>query len=301
MVLHVLVDVEEGRGRRVEAGQQLVDDDQELHLPRLLDEAPFHFLFEVFDLAHRRVFRLVEVRGKHFPIDVVFAKLLGEALAGFLALDVRRGRLVGGHDGALAGERGRLKHLVESAGRVDAVGNKQRVALPALQAVARLHVEHDVGDDLLQAILGAQHTAHRAPSLLELGFRKVCQASGLGLEPLVDLRLGREFLIDVARLVAQIEHDTVAHRLVVLVRVDVRPEYLDAARLVGLEQRGPGEADQRRFRQQRLHGLMELAGLGSVALVHEDEDLAFGAEALGQARLDLFDIELDVTGAGFLA
>ena len=32
-----------------------------------------------------------------------------------------------------------------------------------------------------------------------------------------------------------------------------------------------------------LHRLVQLARLGAVALVHEDEDLALGLEALGQA------------------
>ena len=98
---------------------------------------------------------------------------------------------------------------------------------------------------------------------------------------MIDLRLRRDLLVDVARFVAQVEHNAVAHRLVVLVGVDVWPEGLDAPPLVGSEQRGPGEADQHRPRQQRLHRIVELARLGAVALVNEDEDLALGVEALG--------------------
>ena len=55
---------------RVKAGQQLIYHDQQLHLPRLLDEALLHFLLELLDLAHRRVFRLVEVPRDHLTVDV---------------------------------------------------------------------------------------------------------------------------------------------------------------------------------------------------------------------------------------
>ena len=52
-----------------------------------------------------------------------------------------------------------LEHLEESARRVDAARDEQRVAVPALQPVAGLHVHQDVGDDLLQPV-----TRRRAPS-----------------------------------------------------------------------------------------------------------------------------------------
>ena len=55
MVVHLLVDVEVGRGRGVEAGQQLVDDDQQPHLAGLLDEALLDVLLELLDLVHRDV------------------------------------------------------------------------------------------------------------------------------------------------------------------------------------------------------------------------------------------------------
>ena len=76
MVLHLLVDVEIGRRWRVKAGQQLIYHDQELHLSRLVDEALFHLLLKAFDLVHRRVFRLVEVRRQHLSVGVVLEQLL---------------------------------------------------------------------------------------------------------------------------------------------------------------------------------------------------------------------------------
>ena len=96
-------------------------------------------------------------------------------------------------------------------------------------------------------------------------------------------------LVDVARLVAQIEHHAVLDRLVELVGVDVAAEDLDARLLVGLQQRRAGEADEHRVRQDRLHRLVQLAGLGAVALVDEDEDIALGLEVRRQRLLQFLD------------
>ena len=71
--------------------------------------------------------------------------------------------------------------------------------------------------------------------------------------------------------------------------------------LVVLEQRRAGEADEHGARQQRLHRLVQLARLGAVALVDEDEDVALGAEVLREALLDLLDEGVDVLVAELLA
>jgi hypothetical protein len=76
--------------------------------------------------------------------------------------------------------------------------------------------------------------------------------------------------------------------------VDVAPEDLDALLLVGLEQRRAGEPDEDRAGQDGLHGLVQVAGLGAVALVDEHEQVALGLEALGQRLLQLLDEALDV-------
>jgi len=132
-----------------------------------------------------------------------------------------------------------LEHLEEAAGRVDAARYENGVAVPALQPVPGLHVELDVSDYLVQPVTSGQRLLYGAPALLELGLGEVGQPLGLQLEPLVDLRLRCDVLVDVARLVAQVQHHTVAHRLVVLVGMDVGAEGLDAAALVGLEQGRP--------------------------------------------------------------
>ena len=76
--------------------------------------------------------------------------------------------------------------------------------------------------------------------------------------------------------------------------MDVGAEGLNAASLVLLEQRRAGEADQHSPRQQGLHGVVEFAGLGAVAFVHEDEDLAFRVKAFGQVAADVPDERVNV-------
>ena len=134
------------------------------------------------------------------------------------------------------------------------------------------------------------HLAHRAPLLLQPPPGDVGEALRLGLEPLVDLLRRGEVLVDVAGLVAQVEHHAVAHGLVELVRVDVRAEDFDRALFVGLQERRAGEADEGGLRQDGFHGPVQLAGLGAVRLVDEDEELAPSLEAGRQALLDVLDV-----------
>ena len=198
VVLHVLVDVEAGCGRSVEAGQELVDNDEELHPARFVYETLLHLLLERLDLLHRRIFGLVEMRSEHLAVGAVLEEPLGESFSGLLSLDVRRCRPIRGDDRALARQTGLLKQVEEAAGRVDAVGDEQRVAASALQPVACLHVEENVGDDLRKPAACAPHLAHRAPALLELRARDIGQALRLGLEPLIDLRRRGDVLVDVS-------------------------------------------------------------------------------------------------------
>ena len=164
-----------------------------------------------------------------------------------------------------------------------------------------LHVEQDVVDDLPGAWLGADDLLHRAPALLQLGAGQVGHALGLGLEPLVDLLRRGQVLVDVARLVAQVEDDAVLDGLVELVGVDEAAEGLDARGLVGLEQRRAGEADEHRPGQELLHRVVHLAGLGAVRLVDEDEDVALGTEVLRDLGVQLLDeVVLGLVAAGLV-
>jgi len=221
--------------------------------PRLVDEFLLDRFLELLGPVDGLVGLLVEPAGQHRPVDVVLAQLLGHALAGGFSFDVGRGGLVAGHDGAFARQLCPCKDLVELAGLVDAARDQHGVAAPVHQARAGSHVEENVGDDLVQPIPAGEHLAQRTPALLELGAGQIGQSPGLGLEPLVDpLRRGKA-LVDVARLVAQIQHHAVRDRLVELVGVDVAAEDLDALPPVRLQQRRAGEADEQGLGQDGRH------------------------------------------------
>jgi len=294
VVAHGLVDVEIGGRRRVESREQLVDDDEELHLPGLMDELRLHRLLELLSPGDRFLSRLVEPLREHLLVDVVLAELFRESLAGFLALDIRSVGTVRGDDRALAGQFRLSEQLVDLACLVDAARDEHGVATPAPQAVAGLHVQLDVGHDFLEPGLTGQDLAHRAPALLELGLGEVGEAAGLGFEPLVDFGLRRNLLIDVARLVAQVEDDPIAHGLVEFVGVDVGAEDLDAPLLVRAQERRAGEPDEHGIGQDRLHRVVEVAGLRAMALVDEDVDVALGAKVRRQRALEFMHVALHV-------
>ena len=91
-------------------------------------------------------------------------------------------------------------------------------------------------------------------------------------------------MVNVPRLVAQVQHHAFPHRLVEFVGVDVAAKHLDALLLVGLQQRRAGEADEQRVGQDGLHRLVQFAGLGAVAFVHEHVEIAVGFEVRRQFR-----------------
>ena len=111
---------------------------------------------------------------------------------------------------------------------------------------------------------------------------------------MIDLGGRGDVLIDVPRLVAQVEHDPVADRLVELVGVDVGAEDLDAGLPVGFQQRGSGEANEQGIGQQSLHRLVQLPGLGPVTLVDKHIDVALGREPDRQRLFHRLDIAGDI-------
>ena len=81
--------------------------------------------------------------------------------------------------------------------------------------------------------------------------------------------------------------------------MDVTAKNLDALLLVGFQQRRAGEADENRVRQNRLHRLMQFAGLRPVTFVHEHIQIALGHKILRQGLFHFFNVAFDV--AHFLA
>ncbi len=102
VVAHLLVDVEVGGRWRIEAGEQLVHHDQELHLPRLMDELLLHLFLELFHLADCALCWLIEPVGQHLAIDAVLEQVVRLTCAGLLALGISNTGGVAGDDGALA-------------------------------------------------------------------------------------------------------------------------------------------------------------------------------------------------------
>ncbi len=126
VVLHRLVDVEIGAGRRVEAGEQLVHDDQQLHVGRLLDEQRLGPLLVGLGLGHARLG--VDVL-QQLGVGVVDELLVGLGVgAGFFQRHVLGQRVVGGHHRALALERRLLEQREILAGLVDARRHQDGVA-----------------------------------------------------------------------------------------------------------------------------------------------------------------------------
>ena len=124
MILHLFVDVKISRRGSVEPGQQFVHDNQQLHLSRLVNE---HFLdrdFELFNLLHRSVFRLIKPACQHFPIDTVLAKFFRVAFASFFVLDVTVGRFIRSNNRTPVTKIRLRKQLVVFARLIDARRNQ---------------------------------------------------------------------------------------------------------------------------------------------------------------------------------
>ncbi len=284
VILHRLVDVEIGAGRRVEAGQQLVHDDQQPHVGRLLREQRLGPFLVGLGLGHARLG--IDIL-QQFGVGVVDELLVGFGVrAGLFQRDVLGLRIVRRDDGALALERRLLEQLEILAGLVDAGRHQHGVAALAGQSRLDAEIEDDVADDALHARSRTEHVLHRAPLLFQFVLLPVVQPLGLGLEPCVDLVLRAKPLVDVAGLVDQVEHDLVLDRLAELVGVDVAAKDLQAGLLVLLQQRRAGEADEDGIRHDRLHQLVQPAALRAVAFVDEHEHLADRRARLGFQFLD---------------
>ena len=284
VVLHGLVDVEVGAGRRVEAGEQLVHHDQQLHVGRLFDEQVLGPLLVGLGLGHARLG--VDVL-QQLGVGVVDELLVGLGVgAGFLQGDILRLRVVGGDHRALALEGRLLEQGEILAGLVDAGCHQHGVAALAGQARLDAEVEDDVAHHPIHARPGAEHLLHRAP--LASSARPSASRSGPWSWPRTRRRScpRSRALVDVPRLVDQVQHHPVFHTFAELVGVDVAAEDLQAGLPVLLEQRRAGEADEDRVGHHGLHHAVQLAALGAVALVHKDEDLAHGRAGLGLQLLD---------------
>jgi len=263
VVVQLVVEVDVRAARRIEAGQQLADDDQQLHVRRFLNEAALGFV-------------LVLIGGLALLEDVLRVGVELVALVTIRGLlgDRRSDRLVGGNDPAVRSERCVLQQPIVVAGVVDRCRDQDRRATVVVQPRLEAEVLDDVGDDALLAFAGTHQLLHRRPALAQDRLLEVVQSLGFLLEPLVDGGPGREPLRHVAGLVFEVQDDAVGYALVELVGVDVGAEDVPRHQLVAAKERGAGEADEDRALQPALHLLVHISALCAMALVHEDVEAA---------------------------
>ena len=133
VVVQLVVEVDVGAARRVEAGQQLAHDDQQLQVRRLLDEAALGFV-------------LVLLGGLAVLQDVlrVGVELVALVAVGRLAGDRVVVRLVGRDDAAVRAEGRVLEQPVVVAGVVDRRRHQDRRAAVVVQARLEAEVLDDV-------------------------------------------------------------------------------------------------------------------------------------------------------------
>ena len=149
VVLHGLVDVEIGAGRRVETRQQLLHHHEQLHVRRLLGEQRLGLLLVGLCLAHTRLgFDVLEQLG----VGVVEELFVGFGVrAGFLLGHILGVRVVGGDYRAPALERRLLEQGEILARLVDARCDQDGVAAFAGQTGLHAEIEDDVAHHPLHA------------------------------------------------------------------------------------------------------------------------------------------------------
>ena len=291
MILHRLVDIKISAGRGVKTGEQLVDHDQQLHVGRLAGEQRLGLFLVSLGLVHvgpgLDIFQQILVGViDELPVS------LGVG-AGFLPGHIPGLGIVGGDHRAFALEGGLLEQLVILAGLIDAGSDQNGVAPLARQPRLATEIEDDVAHHPVHPRFGAEHLLQGAPMIFQLGLLPVVQSPGLGLKPGVDLLRRAEPLVDIPRLVDQVQYHPVCHALTEFVGVNVAAEDFPAGSAVLRQQRGAGEADEHRAGQQRLHHPVQLAALDAVTLVDEQEQLPHRRGGLG---FQFFDEFLKVVG-----
>ena len=187
MVLHRLVDVEIGATRGVEAGEQFVHHDQQLHVGRFLYEQRLGLFLVGLGLAHAGL-------GLHV-LEKICVGIEQELLVrlrvrtDFLLGNVLSHRVVRGYDGALALERRFLEQGEILARFVYASGHKDGVAAFVRKTGLHAEIENDIGNHLVHAGFGTEHLLHRAPLGFQFLLLPIIESLGFCIEPRINLGL----------------------------------------------------------------------------------------------------------------
>ena len=158
--------------------------------------------------------------------------------------------------------------------------------LPASQRVEQCSTKVR---QLVQAVVGCNDLIVLAQQLLEQGRLIGVELSflDLGRDTIVQVEPGNTQLL-AAVLVDQLHRGLVFFGPLEVVARDVGAE--DApCEMVVLEKRRPGEANERGVRQGQTHVSGELAGLGAVCLVGNDDDVVAFAVWLSDRLIELMD------------
>ena len=175
MVVQLVVQVDAGAGGRIEAGQQLADDDQQLAVGRLLDKAALDLRLVLLRAGKAR---------QHVPR--VGVELVAFVAVGRLARDGVVVRLVGSDDAAVLAKRRILQQAKVVTGVMDGGGHEDGRAAAVVQARAQGKVLDDAAGDAQLALLGAHQLFQRGPVLAHYGLLEVVEIPGLLVKPAVD-------------------------------------------------------------------------------------------------------------------
>ena len=128
------------------------------------------------------------------------------------------------------------------------------------------------GEDLLQI----------SPISFEFRLCSGGQAYSFRLKPCVNSVLRGDVLRHISGLIPQIQHNTVPNAFIELVGMDISAEGFQTGLLVFLQKRCASKTNKDGIGQDRFHGLVELAGLRAVALIHKNHNIALCGKVLGQ-------------------
>ena len=196
VILHPLVDVKVGTRRRIKSGEQLVHDNKELHICRLLYKLPLCFLFKLlhFSLNRSCVRKIRRIKPQHLQISLVFKEGFSIIfIADSVSAQFTLVRCIRRYDGALL-KAHLLEYFVILTSRRNTISYKNCITVSIHQTRLHIKVLNDVPRHLFKTRARAIYLLHRAPLLLELCLGARREASGLYIKPLVNTILRRQIL-----------------------------------------------------------------------------------------------------------
>ena len=292
VILHSLVNVKVGTRRRIKSSEQLVHDDKELHICRLLYKLALCFLFKFLHLGlnRSRIRKVRRIKPQHLQIRLVFEEgfsiiLIADGISAQFALV----RCIGRYDGALL-KAHLLEYFVILTSRRNTISYKNRITVSIHQTWLHIKILNDVPCNLFQTRPRTVYLLHRAPLLFELCLSTRGKASGLYIKPLVNTILRRQILGNITILIAQIQYDTIGHAFVIFIRVDVCTENFDTNLFISFQQRSTGKSNKHCVWHNDLHRRMKFTGLRSVTFINKYHKISLCLEIGRERGFQLFDI-----------